>query len=196
MKNGRIFLATVSIVALLLITACGSQGVPAALNYDLEDFSFTNQEGQAFSKSDLTEHVTVANFIFTNCETVCPPMTANMAKLQDLVNEEGLKDVAFVSFSVDPETDQPEVLKAFAENFKVDFTNWNFLTGYTQAEIAQFAQNNFKTLAQKPENDDQVIHGTNFYLIDKEGKIIKDYSGVSDVPFEEIIKHIKMVQTD
>lgn len=178
----------------LLVSACGSKEVPNANNWETEDFSFVDQNGEEFSKSDLKGKVWVADFIFTNCTTICLPMTANLIKLQQQLKDEGIKDVEFVSFSVDPETDKPDVLKNYGTKMNVDLSNWHFITGYSQAEIEKFALDNFKTLVKKPENEDQVIHGTTFYLVDQEGTIIQDYSGAKDVPYEEIIKHIKILQ--
>lgn len=60
-------------------------------------------------------------------------------------------DVEFVSFSVDPEIDKPEMLKQYASKFHADLSNWHFLTGYSQKEIEAFAQKNFKTIVQKPQ---------------------------------------------
>ncbi|RFU66062.1 SCO family protein [Peribacillus glennii] len=180
----------------LLLAACGPNKVPDAKNWDIESFTFTDQEGEPFSKSDLKGKVWVADFIFTNCETVCLPMTSNMAKLQKRVHDEGLKGVEFVSFSVDPEEDKPGVMKEYASKFNVDFSNWHFLTGYGQKEIEQFAMENFKTIVKKPEDEDQVIHGTDFYLLDQEGKIIRYYTGLNKIPMDEIIKHIKILQSN
>lgn len=101
------------LLSIVLLAACGKT-IPDAKNWPVDDFTFTDQNGQSFGLSDLKGKVWVADFIFTNCETVCPPMTANMAKLQDMVKEEGL-DVEFVSFSVDPEVDTPEKLKEYAK---------------------------------------------------------------------------------
>lgn len=178
----------------LLVSACGSKEVPNANNWKTEDFSFIDQNGKDFSKSDLKGKVWVADFIFTNCTTVCLPMTANLIKLQQQLKDEGIKDVEFVSFSVDPETDKPDVLKNYGKKMNADLSAWHFLTGYSQAEIEKFAFDNFKTLVKKPENETQVIHGTTLYLVDQEGTIIQDYSGTKDVPYEEIIKHIKILQ--
>ena len=175
----------------LLVSACGSKEVPNANNWETEDFSFIDQNGKDFSKSDLKGKVWVADFI---CTTVCLPMTANLIKLQQQLKDEGIKDVEFVSFSVDPETDKPDVLKNYGTKMNADLSTWHFLTGYDQAEIEKFALDNFKTLVKKPENETQVIHGTTFYLVDQEGTIIQDYSGTKDVPYEEIIKHIKILQ--
>ncbi|WP_110112253.1 SCO family protein [Bacillus sp. CGMCC 1.16541] len=191
-KHSKQLLVAMMSFVLVALTACSSD-IPDRLDWKLDDFSFVNQEGETVSKESLKGEVWVADFIFTNCETVCPPMTANMTKLQKMAKDEGL-DVRFVSFSVDPEEDSPEKLKEFASQFDADLTKWDFLTGYTQDEIQDFALDNFKTIVQKPKNEDQVIHQTSFYLVDQEGQVVKDYSGVSDTPYEEIIDHIKTLQ--
>lgn len=194
MRKLHIFKAAIGMAVILLLTACGSNGVPDAKNWDIEEFSYVDQDGLPFSKEDLNGKVWVADFIFTNCENVCLPMTANMVKLQQKLKDEGISDVEFVSFSVDPEVDKPEVLREFGDQFNVDYTNWHFLTGYSQEEIQTFAMDNFKTIVQKPENEDQVIHQTSFYIMDQDGKIIRDYTGLQDIPFDEMIKHIKILQ--
>ncbi|WP_158555850.1 SCO family protein [Peribacillus glennii] len=196
MKKLKLSAAAMIVSVSLLLAACGPNKVPDAKNWDIESFTFTDQEGEPFSKSDLKGKVWVADFIFTNCETVCLPMTSNMAKLQKRVHDEGLKGVEFVSFSVDPEEDKPGVMKEYASKFNVDFSNWHFLTGYGQKEIEQFAMENFKTIVKKPEDEDQVIHGTDFYLLDQEGKIIRYYTGLNKIPMDEIIKHIKILQSN
>lgn len=188
------YLVLLSVLMLIVLSACGGgEKIEGALNYEVEPFSFTNQDGETVSLDDLKGKVWVADFIFTNCETVCPPMTAHMTKLQEKANEAGV-EVEFVSFSVDPEVDTPEKLKAFASNYSLSFDNWHFLTGYDQKTIEKFAMNSFKTIVQKPKNNDQVIHGTKFYIIDQNGIVVKDFSGVENTPYEEIIDIIKMLQ--
>ncbi|WP_409301219.1 SCO family protein [Peribacillus sp. SCS-155] len=182
------------IVLCLLLTACGSNEIPDAKNKDIQNFTYTDQDGNSFSKEDLKGKVWLADFIFTSCATVCPPMTANMAKLQNMLKEKGIKNVEIVSFSVDPEIDTPKALKEYGSKFQADLSKWHFLTGYQQADIEQFALESFETLVKKPENETQVIHGTSFFLIDQNGKLIKAFPGNKDVPFEEIIKHIDILQ--
>ncbi|PLS16254.1 cytochrome c oxidase assembly protein [Bacillus sp. M6-12] len=194
MKKVKIAAMAIAVSVLLMISGCGKAEVPNAKNWPVEDFSFTDQDGASFSKKDLKGKVWVADFIFTNCEDVCLPMTANMAKLQKKLKDKGIKDVEFVSFSIDPAVDNPKVLKEFGSNFAADFSSWHFLTGYEQEEIEEFAKKSFKTIVAKPEGQDQVIHGTDFYLMDKEGKIINYYTGLDKIPFDEIVKHIKILQ--
>lgn len=176
----------------LILAACGS--IPGAKNYPIEPFTYTDQDGKSFSLDDLIGKVWVADFIFTNCADVCLPMTTNMSKLQDKLKEKGIENVEFVSFSVDPTVDSPEVLKEFANKFQADFSNWHFLTGYSQEHIEEFAKNSFKTPVKKPENSDQVIHGIDFFLVNKEGAMVKYYEGTENFPIDEIIKHIQILQ--
>ena len=71
----------------------------------------------------------VVNFIYTSCTTICPVMTATMLQLQRQIAEQHKGKVAmpaFVSISIDPDFDSPEVLKAYAARYGAD---WTFLTG-------------------------------------------------------------------
>lgn len=156
----------------------------------IEPFTFTNQEGQAFGMNDLTDTVWIADFIFTNCTTICQPMTAEMASLQHIFKEKNLK-VEFVSFTVDPEMDTPEKLKSYISEFNADLSNWNLLTGYTQAEIEVFARDQFQTIVQKPAASTQVIHSSNFYLIDKDGHFVQEYNFVDASYVDEMVKDIQ-----
>jgi protein SCO1 len=178
----------------LLLSACGQKEIKNAVDMPIKNFSATNQHNKPFGLKDLKGKVWISDFMFTSCADVCPPMTSNMAKLQKMVKDKGLKNVEFVSFSVDPTVDSPEALTRFAKQFDVDFKNWTFLTGYSQAFIENLALKSYKTWAKKPEEGSQVIHGTSIYLIDQNGHIKKSYNGFKNVPFDEMIHDIKALQ--
>ncbi|AUO10792.1 SCO family protein [Priestia megaterium] len=192
MKSWSYKLFFLLLISCMMLTACGSK-IENPLNWKMDSFSYVNQDQKKVGLSQLKGKVWVANFIFTSCETVCPPMTAHMAKLQKMAKDEGL-DVRFVSFSVDPEVDTPPKMKDYANKFGADFSNWDFLTGYKQAEIEKFALDQFKMIVKKPQEDPQVIHGTYFFLIDKDGVVQKSYQGVTDPPYEDMLKDIKTLQ--
>lgn len=205
------------VVAMLFLSACGlapqstetpsePQSIPQSeiqqetqsnfqADYDwvLPYFNFVNQDNERVSKEDLEGQVWLANFIFTNCYTVCPPMTANMAKLQQTMADENVS-VQIVSFSVDPDRDTPEALKEYASKFDANFTNWHLLTGYRQGEIKKIAKA-FKTLAEAEEGTDQFIHSTKIFMIDENGIIVKGYNGLQ-VPYDQIIADLKLKQED
>jgi cytochrome oxidase Cu insertion factor (SCO1/SenC/PrrC family) len=78
---------------------------------------------------DLVRGKTVAiNFVFTTCTTVCPPLTATFRRVQQMLGERAGREVSLISVSVDPTTDTPERLKAFADKFKAG-PGWTFVTG-------------------------------------------------------------------
>src|SRR5690625_1603398 len=165
---------SLSLVFLLILTACGAK-LESNMSRDLPDIEYTNQHGETVTLDDLKGKWWVADLIFTNCETVCIPMTLNMVKLQEEAAEKDL-DINFLSFSVDPENDTPEVLQQYAKDYNVNQDNWTFLTGYDFETIKQIALDTFMTGVQKDPNSDQVDHGTRFYLVNPEGKVIKHYS--------------------
>nr|WP_245583744.1 SCO family protein [Paenibacillus terrigena] len=181
-------LMVIMLGVVVLLTACG--GAKQTSSMKVGDFAYTDQAGQAFGLADVKGKVWLADFVFTNCTSVCQPMTFNLTDLQKRIKAENL-DVTFVSFSVDPDRDKPEVMKAFADKFGVDFASWHFLTNYKLEDIKAFAKSSFKTIVEKEPSSDQMIHGTSFYLVSKEGYIMKKYDGVEDVPYDQIIKDIK-----
>ncbi|RAZ67774.1 SCO family protein [Planococcus maitriensis] len=188
--RAQTYLLSFLLIGTLFLAACG-QGIDDPLNWETEEFTFTDHNNEDFGSSDLEGKVWLADFVFTNCTTVCLPMMANMKGVQEELQAQGL-DVEIVSFSVDPTVDTPETLKSYAESYDADLTSWHMLTGYSQEEIAEFALENFKAIAQKPQDDDQVIHGTSFYLIDHEGVIMKDYDGLNP-PVEDIVRDAEIL---
>jgi protein SCO1/2 len=189
MLKTRLVLAGLLALA-LLATGCGGAKKPNDLAWEIQDFAFIDQNGQEITLESLKGEVWLADFIFTNCTSVCQPMTYNMSKIQKMLKEKGIK-AKIVSFTVDPERDSPEALKQFVSKFTDDQSNWHLLTGYTQEEISKFAKESFRTIAEKPtDGSDQFIHQTLFYLVDQNGIIVKAYNG-TDLDFDEVVKDTK-----
>ncbi|MDD2046740.1 SCO family protein [Pseudomonas putida] len=90
----------------------------------------TDQDGQQVNFFDdlIKGKVVVINFIFTGCGDSCPLETARLRQVQQLLGDRVGRDVFFYSISIDPLSDTPEVLKAYAARFKVG-PGWRFLTG-------------------------------------------------------------------
>ena len=90
----------------------------------------TNQDGRQVRFFDdlIKGKVVVINFIFTSCSDSCPLETARLRQVQKLLGDRVGKDVFFYSISIDPLSDTPAVLKAYARRFQVG-PGWQFLTG-------------------------------------------------------------------
>jgi len=110
-------------------TPAPPRDVNAITSMRISDFNIQDQNGKSLKfYSDLVKGKVVAiNFVFTTCTTICPPLTATFRKVQEQLLEHKF-DVQLISISVDPSTDTPERLHAFAEKFKAE-PGWTFVTG-------------------------------------------------------------------
>ena len=137
------------------------------------DFRLTTQQGKPLTLSDMKGKIWVADFIFTQCPTICPAMTQEMARLQ---SEFVAEPVYFVSFSVDPERDTSSVLSRYAQAYGADERRWHFLTG-DKAAIYALAKDGFSLAAGH--NGTELLHSTRFVLVGSDGNIYGSYDSRS-----------------
>ena len=138
----------------------------------IPDFKLTDHTGAAVTRSDLAGQVVIANFIFTRCPTVCPVFTMKTQRLVERL--EGTDDLAFISFSVDPAHDTPEVLAAFAAERKLDTRRWRLLTGSPEA-IKATVEDGLKMALDRrgvlADGTPDIVHATHWVLLDRAGQI-------------------------
>jgi protein SCO1/2 len=160
-----------SLVLGLCLVACGKPETLLDLG-TLPAFELMDQRGYTFGNAQLQGKVTVANFIFTSCPDVCPLLTEQLAALRKQLPERA--PLALVSFSVDPEHDTPERLRAFAKQHGAERAQWWFVTGPLD-EVKAVVTGGFKqAMDQQPMAADgprNVLHGTHFVLVDPLGHI-------------------------
>ncbi len=82
----------------------------------IPDVALVDQDGRTVRFwSDLVQgRVVAVSFVFTTCTTICPPLGANFARLLQILGSRAGKSVELISVSVDPATDTPQRLKAWA----------------------------------------------------------------------------------
>ena len=158
-------------------------------------FKFTNQEGNLVTNKTYEGKIYVADFFFTSCPGICPRLTKNMRRLQEVFKEDG--EVALLSHSVTPVKDSVPILKAYAVENNVDSSKWNLVTGpkkelYAIARKAYFADENY----YKTQKEDAFIHTENFVLIDKKGRIRGVYNGTLAVETDRIVRHIALLKKE
>ena len=172
---------------LLLLAGCQRQELPVLGN--IPQFQLHTQDETLFSNEDMKGKVWVANFIFTSCGGACPMMTERMKKNIQVPLLEMAKDQTdfsgrILSFSVDPERDNPKVLAEYAKTHGADARYWIFLTGPLE-QVTKTVVDGFKIsmgklpAAEVGAGEDQIweiVHGEQFLLIDAEGRIRGFYS--------------------
>jgi protein SCO1 len=160
-------------------------------------FQLINQEGKKFDSQSLKGKIYVADFFFTTCgnPNFCPKMSAELKRVQEIYKKN--PEIQLVSFTVNPQTDTPEVLKKYAQKYKAMPDKWHFLTG-DKNKIYDLAQQGFKLLAGSPTENitPDFIHTSRFVLVDKEGRIRGYYQGNDSQEVDRLILEIKILLYD
>lgn len=138
-------------------------------------FTLTSQDGASVSLGDFRGKTVAVTFIFASCADTCPLLTDKLARVQDKLGAAFGKDVVFISITVDPGRDTPEVLKLYAESFGANPKGWHFLTG-DPAAIGDILSR-YGVYAKKTPSGD-IDHTFLTSLIDSGGRLRVQYLGV------------------
>jgi cytochrome oxidase Cu insertion factor (SCO1/SenC/PrrC family) len=158
-------------------------------------FTLTERSGASVSREDLLGEPWVACFVFTRCTGPCPAVTGSMKKLQERLKGTRAK---LVSFSVDPEFDTPEVLRAYASASGADPKRWLFLTGPT-AVIDSVIRQSFLSPVERDATQpigQHVSHRTQLVAVDKLGRVRGFYAGETDSDLDLLTARVKFLERE
>jgi protein SCO1 len=169
---------------------------PPPILGEVPEFTLINRDGRTLHRADLAGSPWIADFIFTRCPASCPMMTSRMARLvQELPADSGVR---FVSFSVDPEHDAPEVLERYAASFKAP-ARWYFLTGDGR-QIYRLSKEGFKLgvdaapQASGIETAEPILHSTRFVLVDGGGRIRGYYEAFDEESMKRLEADLRALE--
>ncbi|HLU84861.1 MAG TPA: SCO family protein [Vicingaceae bacterium] len=100
--------------------------------------TWKTQNNESVEFKDFQGEVLVVVMIYTSCKAACPRLVADMRNIEAKVKKEVTQPVKYILVSIDPETDTPERLKAFAIENQMDSEQWVFLQG-TEENTREFA---------------------------------------------------------
>ena len=156
-----------------------SKSLLPVLNANVQDFSFTNQDGKMINQNTVDGKVYVAEYFFTTCKGICPVMNANMRRVYDKFKDE--PNFLILSHTCMPETDSLPLLKAYEEkmingklkenedgSYKIEYEPtiqahskninnnphnpvWNFITG-DKASLYKMARHSYLVDNNKPDS--------------------------------------------
>lgn len=162
--------------------------------HTIGDFSFTDQNGKAITQNDVKGHVYVAEYFFTTCGSICPVMNEQMTRVHEAYKDED--EFEILSFTVDPEVDNVERMKAYAEQHNADADQWHFLTGEKE-KLYELARKSFFVLKpaeaenkNSPDVKFDFIHTNNFVLVDRKMRIRGYYDGTSTSSVDSLIHDV------
>jgi protein SCO1 len=163
--------------------------------HKIKPFKLKNQFGKEVGLDDLNGKIIVANFFFTSCPSICPKLTRNMKRLQDAFKKTDTI-VRFVSFTVDPERDSVQKIKAYGDKFSIDHDTWWMLTGDRKV-IYDVALNEFKaSIASEGNIDTGFIHTEKFFLLDRDKVVRGWYNGLDSVNLGRLIKDVVLLNME
>jgi protein SCO1/2 len=155
-------------------------------------FRFENQDAKWITNADMKGKVSVVEYFFTTCKSICPIMNTQMQRIQrKFANEQ---KVRLFSFTVDPATDTVAQMKRCASAHKAKAGQWHFLTG-EKADLYALARRSFFVL--KPAEAQNLgdagsdfIHTNNFVLVDQQLRIRGYYDGTNPKEVSLLQVHI------
>lgn len=100
--------------------------------------NWTTQDGNEIELKELQGKVLAMVMIYTSCQAACPRLVADMRNIEKQIPEDKKDNVQYVFVSIDPETDTPERLTAFAIENQMEDDKWLFLRG-TEEDTREFA---------------------------------------------------------
>ncbi|MGB4844865.1 MAG: SCO family protein [Ferruginibacter sp.] len=194
-----------------------SKSLLPVLNDNVQNFSFTNQDGKQVTENNIDGKVYVAEYFFTTCKGICPIMNANMRRVFDKYKDE--PNFLILSHTCMPETDSVSLLKAYEAkmingklekkedgSYEIEYDsianhkpqtvnpNWNFVTG-DKASLYKMARQSYLIDNNKPDSTqslaDQFIHTQFFALVDNQRRVRGIYDGLVEDDMQKLFKDIK-----
>lgn len=159
-------------------------------------FELVADDGAAVTLDDLHGTPWVANLIFTRCRLSCPLLTERMEGLARRLPER--VEARLVSVSVDPAHDTPEVLAAYAAEYRVAGREWLFLTGEVDAVLA-LARDGFRLgvdldpPAEQASPEEPILHSTRMVLVDAEGRIRGYYDAFEPGQLDRLSRDLEVL---
>ncbi len=177
----------------------GARRTAPAVFGQVPAFSLVERSGKPLSSRDLLGRPWVADFIFTRCQGICPVLSGRMADLLGRLEDQGITDTIAVSFSVDPEHDDPATLRAYAKRFGADPERWLFLTG-DLAHVEDLVRHGFRlSMAALPEEQrrtapEPITHSDRFVLVDDQLRIRGYYHGSDDEGLAQLERDLAAIR--
>ncbi|MBV8880944.1 MAG: DUF420 domain-containing protein, partial [Planctomycetaceae bacterium] len=149
-------LAATALVGIFLRRSSRYERVP--------DFALVERSGRPLTRKDLLGKVWVGEFIFTRCAGACPVMVSRMMSVY-----KKFPQATYVSVSVDPDYDTPEMLRAYAKNNSLP-AEWLFATGKDQA-VQDLMKKGFQlSMGPGSSPEERIIHSDRLVIVDRYGR--------------------------
>ena len=169
----------------------GACGYAEGQQHYIPDFTFVSQDSTWVGRDDMEGKITIVDFFFTSCPSICPIMSNEMQRVQDAFRNE--ETVQIFSVSIDPEYDTPSVLAEYAAEHEATTNKWFFLNG-PKEQTYDLARCGFALpIVDGQGNPEDFVHSDKFILVDGSGRIRGYYSGTQREGVDKLILETKIL---
>jgi protein SCO1 len=167
-----------------------------------EEITLVTQNGDTYNFGEDKTKLKLIEFIYTHCPDICPTTTQKMNSLKTDLEKRGAfgKEVEFITITIDPYRDTPELLQKYIKGFEIENSeHWIYLTGdpenikEDQRKIQEVADS--LQFQYKDPGNGQFVHSSFTFLVDENNKFVEKFPMGEEfdkqVVYEEIMKEIE-----
>lgn len=142
---------------------------PLASYRQVEDFHLLDENGEPFNPQHLLGKWSLLFFGYTHCPDICPVTLAKLNETMSKIDEDTANKVSVILVSVDPERDEPPVLKAYVAAFNQSFKG---LSGEFDQVVVLATQLNiaFGKVPSAEPGSYQVDHSASIAVVNPQGQ--------------------------
>lgn len=156
-----------------------------------QDVTMVTAFEEEYSFAEQPKKARLIEFMYTHCPDICPVTTLEMSKLKNRLEKEGVfgDKVEFITITIDPKRDTPEVLREYAGRFEVTSSEdgWIFLTG-TEDDTRKIADS-LDFLYRDP-GSGEIIHSSWTYFMDENNNLLEKFTMGEDFDIDRVYKRI------
>lgn len=152
---------------------------------------WNTEEGKEITLKELQGKTLVMVMLYTTCKAACPRLASDMRNIEAKISEDYKNKVNYILVSIDPVTDTPQKLKAFAQENYMDGKQWTFLQG-TENSVREFA--NVLAVKYKQISPLDFSHSNIISVFNPQGELVHQQEGLGVDNKETIQKIIETIQ--
>ncbi|HNN12776.1 MAG TPA: SCO family protein [Anaerolineales bacterium] len=155
-------------------------------------YSLLDQNNEPFTSEATRGQFTIYTFTYTHCAEPCYNINETIQEVQSRLNEVQLDGipVSFVTVSIDPDRDTPEVLNTYANSIGADTNVWTFATTTNKTLLKTIIGSGFETYYEE-KGDGNFTFDPAFVLVDGWGIVRAEYRYSTEVSnADRILRHL------
>lgn len=156
-------------------------------------FSAINADSQIVTTEIMDGNISVIEVFFTECQSICPIMNKQMERVFKGLSRN--KNLKIFSYTIDPNRDDLQKLKLYADKHEADLNQWYFLRSNLDSLI-HFANVSLRISADSAITNGDIPHTERFVLVDWNRNIRGYYNGTDSVSINMMMSHIVLLMSE